>query len=49
MLDIFLLITGSFAAAAVNPTSIKTLFANGFSTFSTKGSPFFNNGVKSLP
>ena len=33
-------------AAAVNPNSIKTLLANGLSTFLIKASPVFNNGPK---
>ena len=36
-------------AAAVNPNKIKTLLANGLSTFPIKGSPVFSNGPKSLP
>ena len=36
-------------AAAVNPNSIKTLLANGLSTFPIKGNPVFSNGPKSLP
>ena len=46
----FLWIAASVSdAAAVNPNGIKTLLANSFSTFPTKGSPFFSNGLKSLP
>ena len=37
------------AAAAVNPNGIKTLLANGLSTFPIKGNPVFSNGPKSLP
>ena len=36
-------------AAAVNPNGIKTLLANGFSTFLIKGNLVFDNGPKSLP
>ena len=36
-------------AAAVNPNGIKTLLANGFSTFLIKGNLDFDNGPKSLP
>ena len=36
-------------AAAINPNVIKTLLANGLSTFSIKGNPAFNNGPKCLP
>ena len=34
-------------AAAVNPNDIKTLLANGLSTFPIKGDPVFSNGTKS--
>ena len=44
----FLWIAVSVAAAAVNPTGIKTLLVNGLSTFPIKGNPIFNNGPKSL-
>ena len=48
--NIFSWIAASFAdAAAVNPTGIKTLLANGLNTFSIKGNPAFSNGPKSLP
>ena len=50
--NIFLLIAVSVAAAtaaAVSPNGIKTLLANGLSTFFIKGNPVFNNGPKSLP
>ena len=48
--NIFWWIAASFAdAAAVNPTGIKTLLANGLNTFSIKGNPVFSNGPKSLP
>ena len=48
--NIFSWIAASFAdAAAVNPTGIKTLLANGLNTFSIKGNPVFSNGPKSLP
>ena len=36
-------------AAAINPNGIKTLLANGFSTFPIKGNLVFDNGPKSLP
>ena len=51
MQTFFLWIAASVAdaAAAVNPNSIKTLLANGLSTFPIKGNPFFSNGLKSLP
>ena len=46
----FLWIAASAAyAAAVNPNGIKTLFANGLSTFPIKGNPVFSIGSKSLP
>ena len=35
-------------AAAVNPNGIKTLLANGLSTFPIKDNPIFSNGTKSL-
>ena len=35
--------------AAVNLNQIKTLLANGLSTFSIKGKPGFSNGSKILP
>ena len=35
-------------AAAANPNGIKTLLANGLSTFFIKGNPVFSNGPKSL-
>ena len=35
--------------AAVNPSDIKTLLANGSSTFFIKGKPDFSNGPKILP
>ena len=35
-------------AAAIS-NGIKTLLANGLSTFHIKGSPVFSNGPKSLP
>ena len=48
--NIFLWIPASVAdAAAVNPNGIKTLLANGLSTFFIKGNPVFSNGLKSLP
>ena len=36
-------------AAPVNPSGIKTLLANGLSTFFVKGKPAFSNSPKSLP
>ena len=36
-------------AATVNPNGIKTLLANGLSTFSIKDNPVFSNGPKNLP
>ena len=36
-------------AAAVNPNGIKTLLANGLSTFPIKINQVFNDGFKSLP
>ena len=49
-LNIFLWIATSVPdAAAVNPNGIKTLLANGLSTFPIKGNPVFSNGPKSLP
>ena len=48
--NILLWIAASVAdAAAVNPNGIKTLLANGLSTFPIKGNPVFSNGPKSLP
>ena len=35
--------------AAVNPNQIKTLLANGLSTFFVKGNPVFSNVPKILP
>ena len=47
--DIFLWIVASVAdAVAVNPNGIKTLLANGLSTFLIKGNLVFNNSLKSL-
>ena len=37
------------AAAAVNRNDIKTLSANGLSTFHSQGNQVFSNGPKSLP
>ena len=34
---------------AINPDGIKTLLANGSSTFFIKGNPVFSNGPKSPP
>ena len=36
-------------AAAVNSHGIKTLLANGLSTFPIKGNPVFSNSPKILP
>ena len=36
-------------AATVNPNDIKTLLANGLSTFLIKGNPGFSNSPKSIP
>ena len=48
--DIFLCIAALVAdGAAVNRNDIKTLIANGLSTFPIKGSPVFSNVPKSLP
>ena len=48
--NIFLSLAASVAeSAAVNPNGIKTLLANGLSTFPIKGNPVFSNGRKSLP
>ena len=48
--NIFLWIAASVAdAAAVNPDGIKTLLANGLSTFLIKGKPVFGNCPKTLP
>ena len=48
--NIFLRIAESVAAAAaaVYPNGIKTLLANGLSTFSIKGNPVFSNGPERL-
>ena len=35
-------------AATVNPNGVKTLSANGFSTFSIKGNAILSNGLKIL-
>ena len=42
-------IASSVAAAAANHSGIKTLLANGLSTFFIKGKPVFDNGPKSPP
>ena len=50
--SVFLWIAPSVAAAAaagVNPNVIKTVLADGLSTFSIKGNPGFSNGPKFLP
>ena len=36
-------------AAVVNPNGIKTLLANGLSTFPIKSNPVFSNDLKGLP
>ena len=47
--NIFLWIAESVAdAAAVNHNGVKTLLANGLSTFSIKDNRFFSNGPKNL-
>ena len=47
--NIFLSIAASVAdATAINPNDIKTLLANGLSTFTIKGNPVFSNGPKIL-
>ena len=49
-LNILLWIAASVAdAAPVNPNGIKTLLANGLSTFSIKGNAVFSMGPTSLP
>ena len=48
--NIFLWIAESVAdTAAVNRNGIKTLLANGLSTFSIKDNPDFSNDLKGLP
>ena len=48
--NIFLGIAASVAdAATVNLNVVKTLLANGLSTFPIKGNPVFSNSPKSLP
>ena len=48
--NIFLWTAASVAdAAGVNPNGIKTLLANGLSTFPIKGNPGSSNAPKSLP
>ena len=48
--NIFLWIAAPVSdAAAVNPNGIKTLVANGLSTFSINSNPAFSNGPKGLP
>ena len=48
--NMFLWIASSVAdAVAVNPNGIKTLLANGFSTFFIKVNHIFSNGHNSLP
>ena len=47
---IFFWIAASAAdAGAITPNGIKTLLANGLSTFPIEGSLVFNNGTKSIP
>ena len=46
----FFWIVVSFADAdAINPYSVKSILANGFSTIFIKYKPVFNNGPNSLP
>ena len=46
----FLCIPASAAdAAAVSPSGIKTLLANGLITFFISGNPIFSNGPSNLP
>ena len=45
----FRIVASVASAAAVNPNGIKTLLANGFSTFFIKGKPVFDNDPKILP
>ena len=40
--------SASAAAAASNSSGIKTILANGLSTFPIKCNPFFKNGPKNL-
>ena len=47
--NIFWIATSGAAAAAVNPDGIRTLLANGLSTFFIKGKPDFSNNPESLP
>ena len=48
--NIFAWIAVSVAdAAPVNPNGIKTILANGLSTFFIKGNPVFSSGHKGLP
>ena len=48
--NIFLLIPASVAdAAAINTNGIKTVLANGLSTFFIKGNLVVSNGPKDLP
>ena len=49
MLQIFLWIPASAAAAAVHPNGIKTFLANGLIIFFFNGNPIFSNGPRSLP
>ena len=49
-ISLFKIIAASVAAAAaVNPNVIKTILANAFNTFFTKGNPAYSNGPKRLP
>ena len=42
-------VSAATAAVTVNPSGIKTLLANGLSTFFSNSKPSFNNGPKILP
>ena len=47
--NVFSRIGASFVAADVDSNRIKTLLANGFTTFFIKDNPVLSNGLKSLP
>ena len=47
--NVFSWMAASFVAADVDSNRIKTLLANGFTTFFIKGNPVLSNGLKSLP
>ena len=48
--NIFLCILASAVAAAeVNPKGVKTLLANGLTTYFINGNPVFDNGPSNLP